>query len=82
VQKKQTNCEINFYILWLGIANKYGSLNCQFLKLVPPGFRAQNGKYFPLCELSFLQFPTFLKQNCSGKEIGPQKKYLLQITWL
>ena len=48
VQKNQTNCEINSYILWLGSANKYGSLNCQFLKLVPPGFRAQNGKYFPL----------------------------------
>ena len=55
VQKKQTNCEINFYILWLGIANKYGSLNCQFLKLVPPGFRAQNGKYFPLPEDSGLR---------------------------
>ena len=48
-KKKQTKCEINSYILWLGSANKNGSLNCQFLKLVPPGFRAQNGKYFPLC---------------------------------
>ena len=29
-------------------ANKNGSPNCQFFKLVPPGFRAQNEKYFPL----------------------------------
>ena len=36
-----------FYILWLR-ANKYGSPNCQFLKLVPPGFRAQKEKYVPL----------------------------------
>jgi hypothetical protein len=50
-KKKQTNCEINSFILWLGIANKYGSLNCRFLKLIPPGFRAQNGKYFPLQNL-------------------------------
>ena len=49
-KKKQTNCEINSFILWLGIANKYGSLNCRFLKLVLPGFRVQNGKYFPLSQ--------------------------------
>jgi hypothetical protein len=47
-KKKQKKCEINSYILWFGNTNKYGSLNCQFLKLVPPGFRAQNEKYFPL----------------------------------
>ena len=36
-----------FYILWLR-ANKHGSPTCQFLKLVPRGFRAQKRKYFPL----------------------------------
>ena len=35
-----------FYLLWLH-ANKYGSPNCQFLKLVPSCFRAQKGKYVP-----------------------------------
>ena len=29
-------------------ANKNGSPNYQFFKLVPPSFRAQNEKYFPL----------------------------------
>ena len=47
MQKKQTNCEINSYIIWLGGANKYGSLNCQFLKLVPLVLGRKKGNIFP-----------------------------------